>query len=416
MGHNRGREPNNGANRLVWSAWFDNSGTVGLTAVAGDGAVVVSGAKRRPPSTRAASLETWCYDVHSGDLRWRTRPGRSATQTPIEIRDGGVLYESKTRRRASGSGIGCTDAHDGTVRWTVPLNTVDATRFVAATDDTYWVHTAGTLLQLRAGTGDVLFIEALRSPPPTCGDTLLCRGALDGELIALDARTAAMKCTVSAPELENEPLLAAVAVADGTALVLGLERWPHPSRMSARIESRLFLLDVATGTLQALTKPSNVEYNTFDALDGTYLVGASDRNGQSVSSSMAAFDANTGAMLWSHAPIALVRGTFDHVALMSTPGDDGQRPHLFSLNARTGDVLWTSPRWVSNAAIADGVAYFIDELEHTLVAAALMTGDELWTVALPSGSQPVRGIVVCDDRIVCHTDAAVMAFSTSIVE
>jgi hypothetical protein len=71
---------------------------------------------------------------------------------------------------------------------------------------------------------------------------------------------------------------------------------------------------------------------------------------------------------------------------------------------------------VSNAAIADGVAYFIDELEHTLVAAALMTGDELWTVALPSGSQPVRGIVVCDDRIVCHTDAAVMASSTSIVE
>jgi outer membrane protein assembly factor BamB len=222
----------------------------------------------------------------------------------------------------------------------------------------------------------------------------------DGEVVAFDRRSGAIRWRRTIGPTESSPLVAngLVYVGDWSGRVTALDvgdgatRWTFttggavkssPSLAGGRIfigsyDGRVYALDARTGRLdwRASAQPRlgghGSFYSTPSAAYDRVYIGSTDGKVYS-------FGAETGRLRWSHSTGSYVYaspavwrqlvlvGSYDHV--------------FYAFDAATGVLRWsfhTNGRISGAASVIDGVVYF-STFAHRTYALAAATGRLLWT-------------------------------------
>jgi len=138
--------------------------------------------------------------------------------------------------------------------------------------------------------------------------------------------------------------------------------------VNGSFSSNYYWLDATSGEI--------IDTRPRDSGDFIWFADNGVRYEEAAASSFQAVDETTGTVLWS-SPF--------HYGIYQPPfltppfivGRAGEGRFLgtaFAVDVTTGDLLWTYPNLISNVAIGESVAFFLNE-QATLVAVDIQTGD-----------------------------------------
>ncbi len=295
-----------------------------------------------------------------GALRvlWSAQDGSFPLTAPAIV--DGVVY----------SGTNAFDAATGELLWATNSGGISP----AVSKNTVYIDTQNGLCAYTAAGGANLWCAGNNYLPDAPSgaaivDGIAYFGSALGSVFAIDAATGAQLW--SAP-ISSDNAASSPAVANGVVYING---------------DSLFAFDAKTGV--QLWSSSLLDGTSSPAVaGGAVYCGGGAR--------LAAFNATTGAVLWSVSPGGPVSIVGDSPAVAkgivyigaTVPGQHGSASGvLYALKARTGKIVWSAPLAsgiTSSPAIANGVVY-VGSDDGTLYAFDAKTGAELAAVAGVAG-------------------------------
>jgi outer membrane protein assembly factor BamB len=298
--------------------------------------------------------------ANAGALKvlWSAQDGSFPFTAPAVV--DGVVY----------SGTNAFDAATGQLLWATNSGGLSP----AVSNGTVYIDTQDGLCAYAAASGTNLWCaENNYLPDAPSGaavvDGVAYFGSALGSIFAIDAATGAQlwSAQISADNAASSP-----AVANGVVYING---------------DKLFAFDAKTGV--QLWSSSILDGTSSPAVVGGVVYGSGGAG-------VAAFNATTGAVLWSVSPGGPLSIVGDSPAVAkglvfigaSVPGQHGSSSGvLFALKARTGKIIWSAPvasGITSSPAVANGVVY-VGSDDGTLYAFNAKTGAELAAVAGVAG-------------------------------
>ncbi|TDC56645.1 hypothetical protein E1212_01340 [Jiangella ureilytica] len=320
------------------------------------------------------------YDAASGERLWSFQTGDALRGTPAVAGDlvvaGGGLD----------GGLVALDAATGQQRWAVPTpdrltvytapSVVDGVVY-AATGPTQ--DREDTVFALDAATGQQLWSADVGTSVfagPAVGEGLAIVGnADDGELVALDAATGAVRWTLTR---EDDYFIGGASIVDGTVFVPTTDGDGGGS---------LLAVDAATGALRWEADTHGDGQGSTPTVYGDLVIAGSHGLGLVV-----AYDRGTGEQVWQYA----VSGAVSASVMVTDDGfvvGGSQLDHrLWALDAATGALVWETAaegNVTTSPAYADGLLVTADVRGN--VFAFHPTGTVRGTVTGPDG--PVAATV-----------------------
>lgn len=154
-------------------------------------------------------------------------------------------------------------------------------------------------------------------------------------------------------------------------------------------DGMLYAFDPSTGN--TLWTYSGIYPSTFGGLSfivangmiysytrGGYVIALNTKTGQTVWSTNISVTESNGYL---YAPYLNGLAVANNIVYVNIPND------LYAINARTGQMLWSTMGPASGLAIANGIVYA--DGSNKLYAINALTGEKLWTTALASPGVPV---------------------------
>lgn len=259
-----------------------------------------------------------------------------------------------------------------------------------------WRYDSGRCAWASPAVASGLVFQTFLLRPPSCRPDVDERGAL----VALDARTGAVRWRVDLPATESSPLVAGELVwigdwsGDVSAFTArtGRRRWTFHADAAVKSSAslaggrlyvatyggHLYALDPWTGrelwraSVQPRLGGGGRFYSTPAVAHGRVYLGSTDGK-------IYAYGARTGRLRWSFSTGGYVYGSpavWDDLVLVGSY--DGR---LYALDAATGAVRWTfdaGGRISGSATVVGGVVYVSTLAERTF-ALAVRNGRLLWT-------------------------------------
>lgn len=320
------------------------------------------------------------YDAATGERLWSHQTGDMLRGTPAVAGDlvvtGGGLD----------GGLVALDAASGEQRWSVPTpDRLTVYTAPSVVDGVVYAATGpsqdreDTVFALDAATGEQLWATDAGTSVfagPAVGEGLAIVGnADDGELIALDAATGAVRWTLTR---ESDYFIGGTSIVDGTVFVPTTDGDGGGS---------LLAVDAATGTLRWEAATHGDGQGSTPAVYGDLVIAGSHGLGLVV-----AYDRETGEQVWQHA----VSGAVSASVMVTDDGfvvGGSQLDHrIWALDAATGAPVWDAPAGgnvTTSPAYAGGLLVSADV--RGTVFAFHPTGTVRGTVTGPDG--PVAATV-----------------------
>ncbi|RIQ31190.1 PEGA domain-containing protein [Jiangella rhizosphaerae] len=271
------------------------------------------------------------YDASSGERLWSFQTGDALRGTPAVAGDlvvtGGGLD----------GGLVALDAATGAQRWSVPTpgrltvytapSVVDGVVY-AATGPTQ--DREDTVFALDAATGKQLWATdvgtSVFAGPAVAEGLAIVGNADDGELIALDAATGAVRWTLTR---ENDYFIGGASIVDGTVFVPTTDGDGGGS---------LLAVDAATGTLRWEAATHGDGQGSTPAVYGDLVIAGSHGLGLVV-----AYDRETGDRVWQYAVSGAVSASVMVTDDGFVVGGSQLDNRLWALDAATGTPVWEAP-------------------------------------------------------------------------
>lgn len=330
-------------------------------------------------------------NVSSLAQAWTVDLGANSVSSPVVA--GGVLYVTGSDQK-----LHAFDPATGAALWTISTGSSLNAAPVVANGVIYVVASDGNLYAYQVPTGTLLWtatgVSALASP--TVANGVVYVGSQNSAVFAFDAVTGATLWSVA-----TRGQIAAVspAVANGVVYI-------GASFEDFDVEGTYYALDAATGaTLWTVTSE---EFNDLSAgvANGVVYVGG-DRH------AFYAFNAATGAVQWTAetGKVATAPAIADGVVYTGSEYR-GLTRALDAFDATTGAQLWSVPLaknvTVSAPAAANGVVY-AGATDGNVYAFDAATGAKLWSAATGAF---VSGVVVTDGMVFATSgNSTVYAFA-----
>jgi outer membrane protein assembly factor BamB len=299
---------------------------------------------------------------------WRVQAGGPCDTAPVVVGD--VVYV------ACGDGVlYALDAATGAERWRFTVSKA-LVKLAAVAGLVYVVDGGGTLYAIDASTGQERWRAALAvGREPVVDDGLLVVGTAGDALVGLDATTGQERWRFAPENMGgiHNPALArgVVYVGFGTGWLVAVDAATGGLRWRAEVE---------IGPLS--------HAGTARVADGVVYLGDTSEAGR-----LHAFDAETGAVLWTS------DRTMGDPTVSGGLGFTGGVDTLYAVDVTTGAVHWqVSVAGSSRGIIVAGeLVYIFSEGDRILYALETATGQERWRYDLGegiSGSFSIAGGVI----------------------
>lgn len=324
------------------------------------------------------------YDAGSGERLWAVQAGDALRGTPAVAGDlvvtGGGLD----------GGLLALDAATGEQRWAVPTpGRLTVYTAPSVVDGVVYAATGpsqdreDTVFALDAATGEQLWATDVGTSVfagPAVGEGLAIVGnADDGELIALDAATGAVRWTLTRTD---DYFIGGASIVDGTVFIPTTDGDGGGS---------LLAVDAATGTLRWEADTHGDGQGSTPAVYGDLVIAGSHGLGLVV-----AYDRETGDQVWQYAVSGAVSASVMVTDDGFVVGGSQLDFRLWALDAATGALVWaaqTEGNVTTSPAYADGLLVSADVRGN--VFAFHPTGAIRGTVTGPDG--PVAATVRIDE-------------------
>ena len=375
---------------------------IALLAVAAGAALLLVGGRQAPPPPPPTTTT-----YHGGPARDGVNPGPApsgipriawATDAKGPIGSWSPVVSAGMVYAADQNGfVTALDEATGTKVWQRDLGAPDnsgptlANGLIVAGDDAGFVHA------LDAATGQERWRYKALGPVHSSAiawHDLVIDASLGGDLVALDVATGRLVWSTATAG----PVSRSIAEADGTVFTGSGGATPStPGTLAA--------WDAATGRPRWATRVDPGNTTSVTVSDGRVLVGEGLDQSTAADHHVEAFDARSGARLWT-APFAAPTGK----ALLIGAAAGGSvyvtaiDGNLYVLDATTGAVQWTAginSTQSPNGAVVDGVLLIASD-DRRIHAFDIASRAPLWQV-------PVRGVpgppAVVDGRLFVTTGA-----------